>query len=156
MVPRQPTSSPPWAQIPVLNLRLVARTLESATNPLVQKNSNSRIDANGEINRPADFYTTNFGSVQTVQVEARIAGLASQLTQRLELTSSPARTQPEIVLLLGGALAERLTSGGDLGLGAISLASSNLLNSIQDRIGDILNLSDFRLYPAITKDPDDQ
>jgi translocation and assembly module TamB len=137
---------------PVLNLRLFARTLESATNPLVQKNSNSRIDANGEINRPADFYTTNFGSVQTVQVEARIAGLASQLTQRLELTSSPARTQPEIVLLLGGALAERLTSGGDLGLGAISLASSNLLNSIQDRIGDVLNLSDFRLYPAITKD----
>ena len=137
---------------PVLNLRLFARTLESATNPLVQKNSSSRIDANGEINRPADFYTTNFGSVQTVQVEARIAGLASQLTQRLELTSSPARTQPEIVLLLGGALAERLTSGGDLGLGAISLASSNLLNSIQDRIGDILNLSDFRLYPAITKD----
>ncbi|WP_373541252.1 translocation/assembly module TamB domain-containing protein [Chamaesiphon sp.] len=136
---------------PVLNLRLFARTLESATNPLIQKNSNARIDANGEINRPADFYTTNFGSVQTVQVEARIAGLASQLTQRLELTSSPARSQPEIVLLLGGALAERLTSGGDLGLGAISLASSNLLNSIQDRIGDVLNLSDFRLYPAITK-----
>ncbi len=137
---------------PVLNLRLFARTLESAATPLVQKNSISRIDANGEINRPADFYTTNFGSVQTVQVEARIAGLASQITQRLELTSSPARTQPEIVLLLGGALAERLTSGGDLGLGAISLASSNLLNSLQDRIGDFLNLSDFRLYPAITKD----
>ena len=135
---------------PVLNIRLYAKTLESASNPLAQKNS-SRNTANGEIDRPADFYTTSLGSVQTVQVEARIAGLASQITQRLELTSTPARTQPEIVLLLGGALAERLTSGGDLGLGVISFASSNLLNSIQDRLSDVLSLSDFRLFPTITK-----
>jgi translocation and assembly module TamB len=137
---------------PVLNLRLYAKTLESASNPLTQRNSISRTTKDGEINQPADFYTTSLGSVQTVQVEARVAGLASQLTQRLELTSTPARTQPEIVLLLGGALAERLTSGGDIGLGVISLASSNILNNIQDRIGDVLSLSDFRLFPTITKD----
>lgn len=137
---------------PVLNLRLYTKTLESASNPLTQRNSISRTTKDGEINQPADFYTTSLGSVQTVQVEARVAGLASQLTQRLELTSTPARTQPEIVLLLGGALAERLTSGGDIGLGVISLASSNILNNIQDRIGDVLSLSDFRLFPTITKD----
>ncbi len=136
---------------PVLNLRLYARTLESASTGLAQRSTTART-ANGEINQPADFYTTSLGSVQTVQVEARVAGLASQLTQRLELTSTPARTQPEIVLLLGGALAERLTSGGDIGLGVISLASSNLLNTLQDRIGDVLSLSDFRLFPTITKD----
>ena len=135
---------------PVLNLRLYARTLESASNPLAQRN-NART-TNNEINQPADFYTTSLGSVQTVQVEARIAGLASQLTQRLELTSTPARSQPEIVLLLGGAIAERLTSGGDVGLGVISLASSTLLNSIQERLSEILSLSDFRLFPTITKD----
>ena len=135
---------------PVLNLRLYARTLESASNPLAQRNSART--TNNEINQPADFYTTSLGSVQTVQVEARIAGLASQLTQRLELTSTPARSQPEIVLLLGGAIAERLTSGGDVGLGVISLASSTLLNSIQDRLSEILSLSDFRLFPTITKD----
>jgi translocation and assembly module TamB len=136
---------------PVLNLRLYARTLESASTGLAQRSTTART-ANGEINQPADFYTTSLGSVQTVQVEARVAGLASQLTQRLELTSTPARTQPEIVLLLGGALAERLTSGGDIGLGVISLASSNLLNTLQERIGDVLSLSDFRLFPTITKD----
>jgi translocation and assembly module TamB len=138
---------------PVLNLRLYAKTLESNSSILAQRNSIARTSSNGEIDRPADFYTTSLGSVQTVQVEARVAGLASQITQRLELTSTPARTQPEIVLLLGGALAERLTSGGDIGLGVISLASSNLLNSLQDRISDVLSLSDFRLFPAITKDP---
>ncbi|WP_309731781.1 translocation/assembly module TamB domain-containing protein [Chamaesiphon sp. OTE_75_metabat_556] len=138
---------------PVLNLRLYARTLESNSSIFAQRNSIARTASNGEIDRPADFYTTSLGSVQTVQVEARVAGLASQITQRLELTSTPARTQPEIVLLLGGALAERLTSGGDIGLGVISLASSNLLNSLQDRISDVLSLSDFRLFPTITKDP---
>jgi translocation and assembly module TamB len=138
---------------PVLNLRLYAKTLESNSSIFAQRNSIARTSSNGEIDRPADFYTTSLGSVQTVQVEARVAGLASQITQRLELTSTPARTQPEIVLLLGGALAERLTSGGDIGLGVISLASSNLLNSLQDRISDVLSLSDFRLFPTITKDP---
>ncbi|PSB55178.1 translocation/assembly module TamB domain-containing protein, partial [Chamaesiphon polymorphus] len=114
-----------------------------------QRNSIARTITNGEIDRPADFYTTSLGSVQTVQVEARVAGLASQITQRLELTSTPARTQPEIVLLLGGAIAERLTSGGDIGLGVISLASSNILNTLQDRISDVFSLSDFRLFPTI-------
>jgi translocation and assembly module TamB len=137
---------------PVLNLRLYAKTLESTSNALTQRNSLANIAKNGEIDRPADFYTTSLGSVKTVQVEARIAGLASQLTQRLELTSTPARTQPEIVLLLGGAIAERLSSGGDIGLGVISLASSNLLNNLQDRVSDLFSLSDFRLFPTITKD----
>jgi translocation and assembly module TamB len=137
---------------PVLNLRLYAKTLESTSTALSQRNSLATTSKNGEIDRPADFYTTSLGSVQTVQVEARIAGLASQLTQRLELTSTPARTQPEIVLLLGGAIAERLSSGGDIGLGVISLASSNLLNTLQDRVSEIFSLSDFRLFPTITRD----
>jgi translocation and assembly module TamB len=137
---------------PVLNLRLNARTLESNSTALAQRNSLATTSKNGEIDRPADFYTTSLGSVKTVQVQARIAGLASQLTQRLELTSTPARTQPEIVLLLGGAIAERLSSGGDIGLGVISLASSNLLNTLQDRLSEILSLSDFRLFPTITRD----
>jgi translocation and assembly module TamB len=138
---------------PVLNIKLYAKTLESVSSPLAQRNSIANTVNNGEIDRPADFYTTSLGSVQTVQVDARVAGLASQITQRLELTSSPARTQGEIVLLLGGAIAERLTSGGDIGLGVVSLASSNLLNSIQDRVSDLFSLSDFRLFPTITKDP---
>ena len=137
---------------PVLNLRLYAKTLSSTANLLSQRNSIARTAKNGEINQPADFYTTSLGSVQTVQVEARIAGLASQLTQRLELTSTPALTQPEIVLLLGGALVTQLSAGESIGLGVVSLAGSNLLNNIQDRLTDLFNLSDFRLFPTIIKD----
>jgi translocation and assembly module TamB len=137
---------------PVLNLRLYAKTLESTSNPLFQRNSIARTAKDGEINQPADFYTTSLGSVQTVQVEARIAGLASQITQRLELTSTPALTQPEILLLLGGGLVERLEAGNNIGLGVASLAGSTILNNLQDRISDLLSLSDFRLFPTIIKD----
>jgi translocation and assembly module TamB len=137
---------------PVLNLKLYAKTLSSTANLLTQRNSIARTAKNGEINQPADFYTTSLGSVQTVQVEARIAGLASQLTERLELTSTPALTQSEIVLLLGGAIVEQLSTGDNIGLGVASVAGSSLLNNIQERISDLLNLSDFRLFPTITKD----
>jgi translocation and assembly module TamB len=136
---------------PVLNLRLYAKTLSSTANLLTQRNF-ARTAKDGEINQTADFYTTSLGSVQTVQVEARIAGLASQLTQRLELTSTPALTQPEIVLLLGGAIVEQLSVGNNIGLGVASVAGSSLLSNIQDRISDLLNLSDFRLFPTIIKD----
>jgi translocation and assembly module TamB len=136
---------------PVLNLRLFAKTLESTSSPLTQRNSIAKTAIGSEINETANFYS-GLGSVQTVQVEARIAGLASQITQRLELTSTPPRTQPEIVLLLGGGLVERLASGGDnnLGLGIANFASSTLLNNLQDRISDAFSLSDFRLFPTIT------
>jgi translocation and assembly module TamB len=137
---------------PVLNLRLYAKTLSSTANLLAQRNSIARTAKNGEINQPADFYTTSLGSVQTVQVEARIAGLASQLTERLELTSSPALTQPEIVILLGGAIVEQLSTGDNIGLGVVSVAGSSLLNNIQERLSDLLNISDFRLFPTIIKD----
>jgi translocation and assembly module TamB len=138
---------------PVLNIRLYAKTLSSTANLLTQRNSIARTtNKNGEIDRPADFYTTSLGSVQTVQVEARIAGLASQLTERLELNSTPAMTQSEIVLLLGGAIVEQLSTGDNIGLGVASVAGSSLLNSIQDRISDLFNLSDFRLFPTIIKD----
>jgi translocation and assembly module TamB len=138
---------------PVLNLRLYAKTLESSASPLTQRNSIAKAPVGGEINQTADFYSTSLGSVQTVQVEARIAGLASQLTQRLELTSTPPRSQPEILLLLGGGLVERIGAGdNNIGLGIANLAGSTLLNSVQDRISDALSLSDFRLFPTITKD----
>jgi translocation and assembly module TamB len=138
---------------PILNLRLYSKILQSTASPLSQRNSIARTSNNSsEIDRPAQFSTTSLGSVQTVQVEARIAGLASQLTQRLELTSTPALTQSEIVLLLGGGLVEQIGTGDNIGLGIVNLAGSNLLNTIQDRLSDLFSLSDFRLFPTLIRD----
>jgi translocation and assembly module TamB len=138
---------------PILNLRLYSKILQSTASPLSQRNSIARTSNNSsEIDRPAQFSTTSLGSVQTVQVEARIAGLASQLTQRLELTSTPALTQPEIILLLGGGLVEQIGTGDNIGLGIVNLAGSNLLSTIQDRLSDLFRLSDFRLFPTLIRD----
>ncbi len=138
---------------PVLNLRLYAKTLETAGGAISQRSSIAKTVTGSEINETANFYSTSLGSVQTVQVEARIAGLASQITQRLELSSTPPRTQPEILLLLGGGLVERIATGeNNIGLGIANLAGSTLLNNIQDRVSEALSLSDFRLFPTITKD----
>jgi translocation and assembly module TamB len=138
---------------PVLNLRLYAKTLESTTNPLSQRNSITRTAKGSEINETTDFYGTSLGSVQTIQVEARVAGLASQLTQRLELTSTPSRTQPEILILLGGGLVQQIGSGeNNIGLGIVNLAGSSLLNNIQDQISEAFSLPDLRLFPTITKE----
>jgi translocation and assembly module TamB len=138
---------------PVLNLRLYAKTLESTANPLSQRNSITRTAKGSEINETTDFYGTSLGSVQTIQVEARVAGLASQLTQRLELTSTPSRTQPEILILLGGGLVQQIGSGeNNIGLGIVNLAGSSLLNNIQDKISEAFSLPDLRLFPTITKE----
>ncbi|PPK14527.1 hypothetical protein CV015_14810, partial [Staphylococcus haemolyticus] len=61
----------------------------------------------------------------TIQVEARVEGLASQLNQNLELTSSPARSETEIVALLGGSFVNTLGSG-DSTLSLANLAGSAL------------------------------
>jgi translocation and assembly module TamB len=138
---------------PVLNLRLYAKTLESTANPLSQRNSITRTAKGSEINETADFYGTSLGSVQTIQVEARVSGLASQLTQRLELTSTPPRTQPEILILLGGGLVQQIGSGeNNIGLGIVNLAGSSLLNNIQDKISEAFSLPDLRLFPTISKE----
>ncbi len=137
---------------PILNLRLYAKALESTSTAISQSNSLARSAIGSEINERPDLYSNNLGSVRTIQVQARVAGLASQLTQRLELTSSPPRTQAEIVLLLGGGLIQQLGSGDtNIGLGIANLAGSSLLNNLQDKISEALNLTDFRLFPTITK-----
>lgn len=137
---------------PVLNLRLYAKTLESTASPVVG-NSFNRTAKGSEINETTDLYGSSFGSVQTIQVEAKVSGLASQLTQRLELTSTPSRTQPEILLLLGGGLVQQIGSGeNNIGLGIVNLAGSSLLNNIQSRISEAFNLPDVRLFPTLTKE----
>lgn len=90
---------------------------------------------------------SSFGGLQTVRIQARVQGPSSQLTNNLELTSSPARSQAEIVSLLGGGFVETL-GRGDSALGIANLAGSALLTNVQSFIGNALGLSEFRLFPT--------
>ncbi|GAA6618600.1 translocation/assembly module TamB domain-containing protein [Scytonema sp. NUACC26] len=99
--------------------------------------------------------TTGLASLETVRVEARVEGPASQLDKNLELVSSPARSQTEIVALLGGGFIDTQGRSGDSTLGLINIAGSAVLNNLQgplNQLGTALGLSELRIFPTILSD----
>ncbi|WP_017720924.1 translocation/assembly module TamB domain-containing protein [Kamptonema formosum] len=138
------TFSPERGLDPYLNVRLranvsevtQARRLPSAATP-------------SEI---ADVPATSLGQTQTVRVEARVDGPASRLSESLQLTSEPSRSESEIVALLGGGFLNTLGQG-DTTLAIANLAGSAFLSPVESFLTEALGLSEFRLFPtAITKD----
>jgi translocation and assembly module TamB len=133
---------------PILDVRLISSVPEV---------SRSRVATNtmaSEVN-DGPLFATNLGSLQTVRIQAKVSGVASQLFQNLELTSSPGRTRNEIFGLIGGGFINTLGKG-DSSLGIANLAGSAVLTNIQGFIGNALGLSEFRLFPTITTDEDKQ
>ncbi|MEL7052433.1 MAG: translocation/assembly module TamB domain-containing protein, partial [Cyanobacteria bacterium J06588_5] len=97
----------------------------------------------------------NTGSLRTIRVRADVEGPASALADNLELSSSPPRSQAELLTLVGGGFVtalestvDSLSGGGDDFGGLINLVSGALLTNIQDFVGDALSLSEFRLFPV--------
>ena len=134
---------------PTLNLLLFARVPEVTQNPLPVATSSS------EINEPL---STDFGALQTIRVEARVEGPASELFENLELTSTPSRSQSEIVSLIGGGFLQTL-GRGDSALGLANIAGSALLSTYQGTITDIgnnLGLSELRIFPTTITDEESQ
>ncbi|MEH1848414.1 MAG: translocation/assembly module TamB domain-containing protein [Nostoc sp.] len=131
------TFSPSQPRDPELDIRLFAKVLD-----VTQSNDFSRIN------------TTGLSALESVRVEATINGLASKLNENLELTSSPSRSQTEIVALLGGGFID--TQGrADSTLGLINIAGSAVFNNFQsafNQIGSTFGLSELRIFPTIISD----
>jgi translocation and assembly module TamB len=126
---------------PILNVLLTAKALETSRPPTSVGN---------ERTEKTDLFSTSLGQVQTIQVDARVVGPASQINERLELSSKPPRNRDEILILLGSGLGQFSGNENAIGLGLLNLASSTFLNNIQESLVDLLGLSDFRIYPSIT------
>jgi translocation and assembly module TamB len=93
--------------------------------------------------------STDFGSLQTIRVQASVTGLASQIYNNLELSSSPSRTEAEIVALIGGNFLGSISQAADNPtLALASVAGSTLLSGLQNLISDATGLTDFRLFPT--------
>ncbi len=130
---------------PELNVRLVALVAQvnNRRQPLVLAPSEIL-----DVPVPA----SSFGSLQTIRVRAEVNGPASQLADILELTSSPPRSEEEIVSLIGGGFVDTFGRGDTL-LGIANLAGSTpLFTNVQTAIGNALGLSEFRLFPTSTTD----
>ncbi|WP_392531567.1 translocation/assembly module TamB domain-containing protein [Nostoc sp. C117] len=128
------TFSPSQPRDPNLDIRLFAKVLD-----VTQNNDFSRVNSTG------------LSALESVRVEATINGLASKLNENLELTSSPSRSQTEIVSLLGGGFVD--TQGrADSTLGLINIAGSAVFNNFQsafNQIGSTFGLSELRIFPTV-------
>ncbi|MBE9116479.1 translocation/assembly module TamB domain-containing protein [Lusitaniella coriacea LEGE 07157] len=152
---------PEFGLNPRLDLRLVGTAVEttrtlSPTNPISSEISESLV---------------NFGSVETIRVEAIVNGFALDLLKSLrvepgtssaqlvrsviELTSSPPRSETQIIALLGGSFINAF-SQEDSGLGLANLAGTALFGTLQNALANALGLSEFRIFPSAVTDPDSQ
>jgi translocation and assembly module TamB len=95
--------------------------------------------------------------VQTVRIRASVNGRASRVVnlQGVELSSTPPRSEGEIVALLSGGLLTALEStlgsvsgGGDGFQGLLAFAGSALLNNLQNLLGSGLDRTELRLFSA--------
>ena len=147
------TFDPQFGLDPILDVRLRAAVQETTRPRIISPVGFDRLGTGTEIVDPS----IERGGVETVRIEAEAQGLASRLFEgfgvgevaaaqtALELSSSPARSQTEILSLIGGGAL------GTLGQQDPSLvvASSAVLTQIQSIVGRALGYRDFRLFPAV-------
>ncbi len=134
---------------PNLDVRLITAVPEVTRTRIPSNNITSEISQGLNL-------AGNVGGVQTIRIQARVEGPASRLTQKLELKSSPSRSSSEIVSLLGGGFVNTLGRGDDATLGIANFAGSALLTNVQGIIGNAIGLSEFRLFPTLIGNSNNQ
>lgn len=123
---------------PYLEVELVGSVTETESQDLLRDPASSEV---------SDIPVSSFGTLETIRVEANVRGFASQLTNSLELSSSPPRTEQEIIALLGGSFVNTL-GRGETTLGLASLAGSAIFGSFQGELADTLGLNELRIFPT--------
>ncbi|MEO0533501.1 MAG: translocation/assembly module TamB domain-containing protein [Cyanobacteria bacterium P01_A01_bin.123] len=147
---------PPTGLNPLLNisLRTIVPDTQSGGSDLI---TSSPFPRNEIPDQDLEVFSLNQGSVGTVRIFAQVEGYASDLASLdgITFTSNPSRSTNEILTLLSGpfiaALESTVTSAGGSGDafgGLLTLAGSALLTQVQDIVGDVLQLSEFSLFPA--------
>ncbi|OYQ62875.1 hypothetical protein B9G53_19710 [Pseudanabaena sp. SR411] len=125
---------------PNLNVRVSGAVAEITRVPI---NSNRPDD----LFRPNEVPVSNLGAQKTLRVQASVTGTA--LAPDIRLSSSPPRSQAEIIALIGGGVLQQ-QGGSDPASALASFAGGTVLNFLQDAIGDALNLAEFNLSPVTT------
>lgn len=127
---------------PFLNLNLITTVTEVVRPPVTE--------AGIVEGRPV----TALGAIDSVRIRAEVEGQASELINNfrntVELSSSPGRSEEEIIGLIGGGFAN--TQGeGDATLALANIAGSAFFSNIQGFLDNALgSRADFRLFPTLT------
>ncbi|NEQ98899.1 MAG: hypothetical protein F6K30_19625, partial [Cyanothece sp. SIO2G6] len=132
---------------PFLDVRLETSVLEETRRSL----PDDSILARPEI---AATSANDFSQFQTVRIQAAVTGPASQLFNGIELSSSPSRSETEIVTLIGGGFADTLgRSEGFVGIA--NLAGTALFTSLQTLVSNAIGFSDLRIFPTVITSADE-
>ncbi|MGF1539030.1 MAG: translocation/assembly module TamB domain-containing protein [Pleurocapsa sp.] len=123
---------------PTLDLLLIGSALETTDRGILTDPASSEV---------SDIAPSGFGTLETVRVEAKVRGPASQITNGIELTSSPPRSQTEIIALLGGSFVSTL-GGATSTLGLANLAGSALFGSFHSEFNNLFPIGQLRLFPT--------
>jgi translocation and assembly module TamB len=138
--------SPTRGLDPYIDVRLITSVPEVVRPPVANSTSPFGV---AELADNTASPSTDFGSLQTIRVQASVNGPASQIYNNLELSSSPSRTESEIVALIGGNFLGGIGQAADNPtLALASVAGSTLLTGLQNLISDATGLTDFRLFPT--------
>nr|MDJ0649692.1 translocation/assembly module TamB domain-containing protein [Xenococcaceae cyanobacterium MO_188.B19] len=119
---------------PFLEVTLVGSAIETSPNLTLQDPSSTEIQ---------DIQASEIGTLDTVRISAKVRGLASQITNKIQLTSSPPRSQAEILALLGGNFFNTIGSGGS----TLGLASA-LFGSLNSQFSNLIPFGEIRLFPT--------
>lgn len=120
---------------PFLDVLLVGSAIETTNRSIPSEVS------------PTEIPDSGLRTLETIRVSAKVKGLASQITNRIELSSSPPRSPAEIAALLGGGFVETLSnSNGTSGLA--TLAGSALFGSLNAEFNNAFPIGELRLFPT--------
>ncbi|MGD1809730.1 translocation/assembly module TamB domain-containing protein [Dapis sp. BLCC M126] len=125
---------------PVLDIQLLASAFETSGSSAPRSSSAFSAET---VDAPSPG---TLSSSQRIKIMAKATGPLSELEDNLELTSSPQRTETQIVSLLGGNIVDTLSA--DRSLALANVASTALFSSIQQDIIEATGLSEFRIFPA--------
>jgi len=130
------TFQPALGLNPTLNVRVTGVVPEVTRVPL----PTNPLDA---FNTTTNVPVTAAGAQRSLRVQATVTGTAGN--PDIQLSSSPPRSQAEILTLIGGGL---LQQQSDAAAAIANLAGSTFIGFLQDAIGDVFSLSEFNLTPT--------
>lgn len=90
------TFTPNFGLDPELDITLETSLLENSRSFLATTDPLS-----AEIRDNSVFGPSQIGTVETIRIQANVRGRASNLDENIELTSSPPRSETELISLLG-------------------------------------------------------
>ncbi len=93
-------------------------------------------------------FATSPGSLRTIRIRADVVNSpANSVLDNIQLSSSPPRSEAELVSLIGGGSIAALERGNNFE-GLINILGGGILTRLQDIVGNTLSLSEFNLFPV--------